>query len=130
MSKKISELVTAPTLDETDLFELSKSNAGGYVSLKCTLNAIAIKILSGISFASLGNKNVINAINGTVLTNTLEVGETSLTFTDAAITTNSTFDFYTDRFGINPTAVSVSAGTMTLTFEEQSADIGVKVVVR
>lgn len=62
MGKKISELVTAPTLDETDLFMLSKNNGSSCVSLKATLNAIAIKILSGISFASLGNKTVINAI--------------------------------------------------------------------
>ena len=129
MSKKISELVTAPTLEETDLFEIAKSNGGGFVSLKCTLNAIAIKILTGISFANLGNKTVVNAITGTVLQDTLEAGETTLTFTDAALTSSSTLDFYTDTFGVNPTAAALGTGTLTLTFEEQAADVEVKVRV-
>ena len=63
----------------------------------------------------------------TDLTDTLEAGETELVFTDASITTDSTVDVYTDTYGINPTNVVVATGSVTLTFEVQSADLGVKV---
>ena len=132
MAGKISEMTTASTLNESDLFEtaqVSPGSPGGYASFKVTLNTIALKILTGITFNVLGNKTLANAVTGVVLTDTLEAGETSLTLTDASITTSSTFDFYTDVYGVNPTAVSVSTGSIILTFEEQSADIGVKVRV-
>lgn len=60
---------------------------------------------------------------------TLTAGQTSITLSDASITTDSTFDFYTDTYGINPTTVSVSTGSITLTFESQSTNVGVKVRV-
>lgn len=60
---------------------------------------------------------------------TLTAGQTSITLSDASITTDSTFDFYTDTYGVNPTAISVSTGSITLTFESQSTSVGVKVRV-
>ena len=45
------------------------------------------------------------------------------------IDSNSTLKFFTSVFGINPTSVSVSGSSVTLTFEAQSSDIGVKVRV-
>lgn len=65
----------------------------------------------------------------TNMTDTLTAGETELVFTDASITADSTIDVYTDTYGINPTNVAVATGTITLTFEAQSADLGVKVRV-
>ena len=65
----------------------------------------------------------------TDVTGTLTAGSTSITLSDNAITTTSTLDFYTDTFGVNPTAVSVSTGSVTLTFEAQSSNLGVKVRV-
>lgn len=133
MAGKISEMTTASTIGESDLFETSQvspGSPGGYATFKVTLNTIALKILTGITFNAFGNKTVANAVIGTVLTDTLEAGETQLTLTDAAITTDSTFDFYTDTYGVNPVAVTVSTGTITLTFEEQASDIEVKVVVK
>ena len=59
----------------------------------------------------------------TDLTDTLEAGETELVFTDASITTNSTIDVYTDTFGVNPTNVTVSAGSVTLTFASKANDL-------
>ena len=46
-----------------------------------------------------------------------------------AITTNSTVDIYTSVFGVNPTVVVVSSGSVALTFPSQSSDISVKVRV-
>ena len=42
---------------------------------------------------------------------------------------NSNIDIYASVFGVNPTAVSISNNAITLTFEAQSNDIGVKVRV-
>ena len=76
----------------------------------------------------------VNATGGgatpwTDITGTLTAGQTSLTLSDAAITTSSTVDVYTDTYGVNPTAISVANGSVTLTFDEQAADLGVKVRV-
>lgn len=61
------------------------------------------------------------------LVDTLTAGETSITFSDNAILSTSTIDIYTDTFGVNPTSVVVATGSITLTFEAQQSDIGVKV---
>lgn len=60
---------------------------------------------------------------------TLPAGETSITLSNAAITTDSTIDYYTNVFGVNPTNVSVANGSVTLTFDSQASDLGVKVRV-
>ena len=65
----------------------------------------------------------------TELTGTLSAGNTSLTLSNASITTSSTIDYYTDYFGVNPVSISVSTGSVTLTFEAQDIDLGVKVRV-
>lgn len=65
----------------------------------------------------------------TDVTGTLTAGQTSVILSDSSITTTSTLDFYTDVFGVNPTAVSVSTGSVTLTFEVQASNLGVKVRV-
>ena len=60
---------------------------------------------------------------------TLTAGSTTLVFTNSAITTNSTIDPYVDDsfYGVNPTAVVIANGSVTLTFNEQAVDIPVKV---
>ena len=63
------------------------------------------------------------------ITGTLTAGQTSITLTDSSILESSTFDFYTSKFGINPTNVSVLNGSITLTFDEQSTDLDVKIRV-
>lgn len=63
------------------------------------------------------------------LTGTLTAGTTTITLTDSAITTDSTFDFYTSIYGVSPTNVSVAAGSITLTFDAQKTDMNVEVRV-
>lgn len=65
----------------------------------------------------------------TEVTGTLTAGNTSVTLSDASISTSSTIDVYTDTFGVNPTAISVSTGSVTLTFPAQASNVGVKVRV-
>lgn len=65
----------------------------------------------------------------TEVTGTLTSGQTTVTLSDASITTTSTIDVYTDVFGVNPTAISVTTGSVVLTFEAQASNVGVKVRV-
>lgn len=63
------------------------------------------------------------------LTGVLAAGQSSLTLESALIDENSTFDFYTSIYGINPSSIVVDNGSITLRFEPIVADLGVKVNV-
>ena len=65
--------------------------------------------------------------NYTDLIDTLHSGTTTITFIHARITLDSTLNFYTDRYGINPSNVFISAGRIRLTFPALSYDLKVKV---
>lgn len=73
---------------------------------------------------------VWTAVADVVLTGTLAVGATSITLQNSAITSDSTIDVYTDKFGISPSNVVVETGKITLTFDAQSESLGVKVEVK
>lgn len=62
------------------------------------------------------------------ITGTLTAGSTSITLSDSSITTSSTIDIYTDA-DVDYNSVSVSTGSVTITFDEQQSDMGVKVRV-
>jgi len=62
------------------------------------------------------------------ITGTLTAGQTSIVLSDNVITTNSTIDIYTDN-NIDYTSVTVATGSVTITFDEQATDLGVKVRV-
>lgn len=86
------------------------------------------------SIATSGNvwsAEKVKAVTGTVLSGTLTAGQTSITFTDSAITADSFVEIFTNSYGVSPTAVDdTTAGTLILTFTARSADLGVKVIVR
>lgn len=63
------------------------------------------------------------------LTGTLATGETTVTITDSSINDTCTYDIYTSVYGVNPTDVTILDNTMTLTFDAQQSDLGVKVRV-
>ena len=71
------------------------------------------------------------AATSEVQTGTLTAGQTSivLTFADQTIGANTLVDIYTP-FGVNPTAATNTANTVTLTFEAQASDIAVAVKVQ
>jgi len=83
-----------------------------------------------ISLNSTWSSTKIAQELGKKLSGTLTAGSTSITFTDASITESALYDFYTDTWGVNPTAVTIITGQLTLTFEEQTSDVSVKVVIR
>lgn len=75
-------------------------------------------------------KTTWNSVVPTVLTGTLTAGQTTLTLSDASITTTSIFDIYTDTYGVSPYAMTVSTGSVTLTFSVQTNNVAVRMEVR
>ncbi len=71
----------------------------------------------------------LSAKAGITLTATLKEGNTSVSFTNSSIKDDSMIDVYTDTYGVNPTNMSVSGTTLTITFDAQSKDVNVKVRV-
>lgn len=138
MGKKYSDLDSATSIYNGDLACLAQvAQEGevsdtGFISRKTTVTDLASKLLKGINFstdlANYSTPTIIGAI-GKMLVGTLIAGQTSITLSDASITTGSNFDFFTDTFGVNPSGVSVSTGSITLTFPEQASDVSVKVRV-
>lgn len=64
-----------------------------------------------------------------ILSGTLTAGQTTVSFNDSAIQEDSLIDIYTDVFGVDPTDISYSPGLLSLIFETQDTDVGVKVRV-
>lgn len=64
------------------------------------------------------------------LTGTLTAGQTSLTLSDEAISTNSIIDIYVDKWGVSPANVTTTTGSITMTFTAQASNMSVKVIVR
>ena len=136
---KISELPSVISLDINDVLAIvSKDNDNNDTTMKVLVSALANKLNNNIQYAALNTSNdtIVGAINElearstyTEVTGTLLTGATSLTLSDASITTTSTIDIYTDVFGIQPTNAVVASGSITLTFLAQSSDITVKVRV-
>lgn len=134
---RISDLTTVSAISDADLMELSAVNPAsdtGYSSMKMTIIALASKLLGGTQYAAdlqTAAKTIFGAINevaGIVLSGTLTAGQTSITFTNATITASSTLaNLWISVFGVYPTNIVITDGSITLTFESQSSDIGVKV---
>lgn len=66
---------------------------------------------------------------GTIMTDTLAAGATTLIFTNSAITDDSLIDIYTDNAEAKLSKVDQSENTLTLTFDKQTTAVGVKVRV-
>ena len=103
-----------------------------------TTNISNLQTSLGTTNTNLGttNTNIANLttrvtnIEGVDLTSRLTAGATSLTFTNSKITTNSTVDIYSSEYGVNPKTLTLSNGSIAMTFKAQSSDVSVKVVVK
>lgn len=60
---------------------------------------------------------------------TLAAGETSITLSDPSILVENSYDFYTSIYGVSPTNVTVTDGSITLEFDVQETDMSVEVRV-
>ncbi len=132
---KVSNMTAASTLSLNDLLMIVQLISGENNSMKVTLAQLASEIVNGIEYTSdldTTSKKIIGAINevrGTFVTGTLTAGSTSLTLSDASITTSSTIDIYVSTFGIQPVNAVVTTGSITLSFLAQASDLSVKVRV-
>lgn len=61
------------------------------------------------------------------LQGTLTAGQTSITFTDSVINSNRTIDYFPSIYGVVPTSITVSSGSVVFTFNEQESDMILKV---
>ena len=89
-----------------------------------TVDALYVKLDGVWCEISTGGGSAV-----TTLTDTLEAGETSLTFTDASITTNSKIEVLTSDITVSPTGATVTTGSLILTFTAQASDLTVSVEV-
>lgn len=118
----------AGTFDGSSLLFQSRNGDPAKVSGDDVASYVAVnKVYTG-----LNNKTIPQAIAaaaGVEVTGTLTAGATSLTLSDASITSSSTLEVFTDIFGAWLENMVVSTGSVVLTFEAQSADMSVKVRV-
>ena len=105
--------------------DLSNKPTLGTAAAKNSTNAITSGstdlIESGAVYTAVGKK---------LTAQTLTVGSTTLTFTDASITTDSTVEAYASVYGIAPTNIAVTTGQAVLTFKAQQTAISVYLIIK
>ena len=84
---------------------------------------------SGITSAKVAK--IDNLPTTTELTSTLTAGQTTLTFTDSAITSNTIVDNVLSSVqGVTYESIEIEEGVLTMTFDKQAVNVSVKVVIR
>lgn len=78
---------------------------------------------------SLQVEDTVYAVQGFEFITVLRANQTTITITNSKISTTSTFNVYTDIYGVVLEDISVSNHTLTLIFGKQGIDIRVKVRV-
>lgn len=136
---KLSEMNTASAIDVTSIIYVAIEDAlseTGFASKKTSAAAFAQTILNSFTWPLLLTKTTaksvigsINEVAGTKVTGTLTAGSTSITLSDAAITSTSLIDVYNDA-GIGYESITASTGSVTITFEAQAANMSVEVIVK
>lgn len=137
LDKSLSQLDATTTIPTGTLFFVSIEDlqaASGYSSRKIASENVVSQILTAYSLNALNttSKNIVGAVNelnGTKLTGTLIAGSTSITFSDASITSTSLIEVYNDA-GIGWESITAATGSVTITFEEQASDLAVEVIVK
>lgn len=122
---KLSEADAARLQIEID--EL-KSKAENTIEKSDVIASLAINVPGKIMDGKTCAEGISKAL-GTTLTGTLEASETTLIFTGDAITDDCKIDIYTNVFGVSPSAIEYNENILTLVFDAQTVDVGVKVRV-
>lgn len=105
--KKITDLPSAITVFDNDIFTIIQ---GGTSTKQATAALLRDYISNYMTF-----------------TGTLTAGDTSITFTNENITEDSIIEDYYSKYGIQAKDITVSIGSVTLTFDALDYDLGVKV---
>ena len=137
--RRISQFDLAASLPVGSLVIVSvedENSASGYKSEKCPSELLASEMMGSYGFPlalpKTASKTVLGALNEIAyktLTGTLTAGQTSVTISDASITTTSDIDIYCDVYGVAPEDVTVSTGSVTLTFTARTSDLHIKLRV-
>lgn len=134
-----TSLVT--TLQNTDLFALARednTSETGYRSKVARVDAMAKKVVNETDYSQLQttDKKVLGAINEVNtkaskvdITGTLTAGQTSITLSDASITSSSFIQVFAGNGNINYTSISSTTGSVTIGFLAQASDMTVTVRV-
>lgn len=130
--------VTIPDLEalkiNSNYYKIPEGGSGGVdelseltdVNISSPSNGQVLKYNSTSS--KWENANESGGSSWTDVTGTLTAGATSITLSDASITSSSTIDIYTD-LDVPYNSKSLSTGSITITFDAQSSNMSVKVRV-
>lgn len=128
--KKISSFASG-TVDQSSYFLQANSGASSKVSAEDIGDFVnASQTYSGLDRTTA--KSVVGAINevaGKKLSDTLTAGSTSLTFTDSAIVDPSLILVFAEG-GLLYNSITTAVGSVVLTFDEQTTDVAVTIIVR
>lgn len=136
---ELSEIIQKYTTEANELLEemrdILDDSAAGYLQMEIDdvkiFDEQQTERIDTLGNAVNDHNDSINSINNKlkITEKTLAAGATTITITDSRITKNSMLSLYTSKYGVNPTAVSVAAGKVTMTFAAQptAMEVGVKV---
>lgn len=138
--RKISELDAVLQINNDAVFPMSQDNSGEPTTFKTSITQLGAEIIEDMTFSNLQtqSKKVVGAINEvlagqgggyTDVTGTLTAGQTSITLSDASITTSSFIQVFAGNGNINYTSISVATGSVTIGFLAQASDMTVTVRV-
>ena len=113
----------AAQINQTNAAVNAAADAGKIID---NLTTVKSTTASGYMAGALALKDAV----GVMLTATLAANATTVSFTNAAITSTALIDTYADVYGVSPKTATVSGNTLTLTFTARSAAMTVVVVVR
>lgn len=128
IKNKFVEKESGKGLSMNDFTNTLKTKLDG-VEANAQVNKIEAIQVNGVDFVPFDKVLKLQLSGSPIITGTLTAGETTLTIESEGITENSILAFYTSVYGVNPTAVTVSAGSVALTFETQTGDLFVGVQI-
>lgn len=136
--KPISEF-PAGTLTDGSLFATADIYGVGYNTSKHSAGEMSLAMCGNFEFDILPttSKNVFGAINemassliASPLAGLLPAGYASVTINSESITANTLIDVYTDKEGLNYNSMSITDGSVTLTYDVQETDTNIQLVLR
>lgn len=118
---------TDPTYHNNAKYYAGKSNGGALTGL----DDVAIQNIKNGQFIEYDSteQKYVNKMVKTTLSGTLNAGQTSITFNNAAITPTVRVSAFVEDAYIELEDITVGANTLTLVFPEQDQNINIKVVL-
>lgn len=128
IKNKFVEKESGKGLSMNDFTNTLKTKLEG-VEANAQVNKIEAIHINGVEFVPFDKILKLQLSGSPIITGTLTAGETSVLIESATINENSILAFYTSVYGANPTGVTVSAGSVVLTFEARENDLIVGVQI-